>query len=72
MVRFCATSVALCGTNVIRSSGSTIFRLQTYGFFAQRGMVYGLLRLYGLWYPFFREPTWWTKNGMGYKGIWVI
>ena len=36
-------------------------------------MDYGLLRFYGLWYPFFREPTWWTKKGMGYRllELWV-
>ena len=51
---------------VICSSGLTVFKHNTYGVFAQRGMDYGL------WYPFFREPTWWTEKGMGYKGVWVI
>ena len=49
-----------------------VFKHHTYGVFAQRGMDYGLLQFYGLWYPFFREPTWWTEKGMGYKGVWVI
>ena len=35
-------------------------------------MGYGLLRLYGLWYAFPCEPTWWTEKAMGYKGVWGI
>ena len=30
-------------------------------------MDYGLLQFYGLWYPFFREPTWWTEKGKGIR-----
>ena len=35
-------------------------------------MDYGLSRLYGLWYAFPCEPTWWTEKGMGFQGVWVI
>jgi hypothetical protein len=45
---------------------------KTYGFCARRGMDYGLSRLYGLWYAFSCEPTWWTEKGMGFQGVWVI
>ena len=41
-----------------------------YGFCPQRGMGYGLLRLYGLWSVFLCKPTWWTENPMGLKGVW--
>jgi hypothetical protein len=43
-----------------------------YGFFCQRDMGYGVLRLYGLWSAFPCEPTWWTEKPMGFKGLWVI
>ena len=42
----------------------------TYGFCLQRGMGYGLLRLYGLWSSFPCEPTWWTQKRMEFKGVW--
>ena len=42
----------------------------TYGFLAQRGMGYGLLRLYGLWSTFPCEPTRWTQKHMEFKGVW--
>jgi len=45
---------------------------KTYGFYLQRGMGYGLLRTYGLWYAIPCEPSWWTAQAMGYKGLWVI
>lgn len=32
-------------------------------------MDYGLSRLYGVWYVFTYEPTWWTDKDMGYKGV---
>ena len=41
-----------------------------YGFCLQRGMGYGLLRLYGLWSIFPCEPTRWTEKPMGLKGVW--
>jgi hypothetical protein len=45
---------------------------KTYGFCVRRGMDYGLSRLYGLWYAFPCEPTWWTEKGMEFQGVWVI
>ena len=45
---------------------------KTYGFYLQRGMGYGLLQTYGLWYAIPCEPSWWTAQAMGYKGLWVI
>lgn len=45
---------------------------KTMGFSLQRGMGYGLLRTYGLWYAISREPSWWISRAMGYKGLWVF
>jgi hypothetical protein len=45
---------------------------KTYGFWARKGMDYGLSWLYGLWYAFPCKPTWWTEKGMGFQGVWVI
>jgi hypothetical protein len=45
---------------------------KTYGFCLRRGMGYGLLRTYGLWYVIPCEPSWWTAQAMGYKGLWVM
>ena len=42
----------------------------TYGFCLQRGMGYGLLRLYGLWSTFPCEPSRWTQKRMEFKGVW--
>ncbi len=35
-------------------------------------MGYGLLWTIGLWYQFPCPPSWWIKNSMGYKGLWVM
>jgi hypothetical protein len=45
---------------------------KTYGFCLPRGMGYGLLQTYGLWYAIPCEPSWWMDFAMGYKGLWVI
>jgi hypothetical protein len=45
---------------------------KTYGFCLQRGMGYGLLQTYGLWYVISCKPSWWTAQAMGYKGLWVM
>ena len=45
---------------------------QNYRFFLQKGMGYGLLKTYGLWYANPRPPSWWTEKVMGFQGLWVI
>jgi len=51
---------------------SVIVLGKTYGFCPPRGMGYGLLLTYGLWYAIPCEPSWWMDFSMGYKGLWVI
>ena len=45
---------------------------KTYGFCPWRGMGYGLLETYGLWYAFPHPPSWWTGLAMGYHRLWVF
>ena len=46
---------------------------KNYGFFRPRGMGYGLMRTYGLWYENSCPPSRWIAQGMGYvyEGLWV-
>ena len=35
------------------------------------GYGYGLVRTYGVWYAIPCEPSWWTAQAMGFKGLWA-